>query len=1307
MNICKPPDPLCLSGNNAKNWREFKEQLQWFLAGTESGEKSDAVKIGIMLSHAGKEAREVYKTLTWAADGDKDKFDKVLEAFEQFCAPQKNILYERHGFWSLHQEEGEAIDAYVTRLKLKIDSCEYDKTGWPPAVKLELTRDKFIFGLLDDALKERLLREVDLSLQRAVSLAQRSESSKTQAKAMSIQSITTFQCDEVKQWSQKGGTLIACGQCGRRHRPKECPAFGQHCAVCNKLNHFAKVCRNKRFLKPRVPNSTKRNVFTVDDQNSGTLVSESQEEGENLLVDPLKIDGMVQHIAWMSKLLTPNGDITCKLDTGAEANVLPATAFNKLTVRPPLHPTTTRLTAYGGSLINPIGMCDLQCDINDNSHKVKFYVVDVDSQPILGLQDCERLGLIKRMDVVHTGQLTKESVKTLYQNVFTGLGKLGKYHITLQDGCTPVVHPPRRIPHSLKDRLHKAIEANVKSGVLVKVEKPTDWVHNLVIVEKKNGTLRLCLDPKTLNDVIKREHYRIPTIQEITSNLAGKKVFSTLDLKNGYWQVELDEESSLLCTFNTPFGRYRFTRMPFGLKSASEIFQKKNEAVFEGIEGIHIVADDIIIAANDLEEHNAILHKVLQRASACNVKFNFDKFQFCVNEVKYLGTIISQEGMKPDPAKVLAIKEMPTPEDKAAVRRLLGMINYLAPHIPNMASICKPLRDLTKADVHFQWNMQAQSAIEQVKSILSSELVLRFFDPTIASVVQADASQHGLGACLLQHGKPVAYASRSLSNCECNYAQIEKELLAIVFACGKFHHFIYGFPTSVQTDHKPLEIIFKKPLHQVSPRLQRMLLRLQKYDLTIRYVKGKHLYIADTLSRAHSVESDEDIDSEEIHLAVHSLLQDLPITEERLKDIQQATKADSRLQRLKQLIEQGWPQNINNVPQDLHGFWRVRENLCIAEDLILMGSRLTIPPSRQAKVLQSIHEGHLGIEKCKSRARMCVYWPNINDSIEQLVKNCSVCNKYGRANQKEPLQQHPVPSRPWEKIGTDYFTIGTQDYLLVVDYFSKYPEVIAVKSKSADATVQVMKTIFARHGIPTLVIADNMPFNSKLFKQFANDWNFSIITSSPLFPQSNGFAERYVQTIKSLLKKAKEAGSDEHLALLEFRNTPVSGLNESPAQLLMSRHLRSSLPMIPSTLVPATTSQVKDKLVDRQVHQKHYYDKNSKPLPPLKPNDPVRYRNGSIWKPAVVMATHAAPRSYIIQTSDGTILRRNRRHLKRTAEKMAVTAYYDDDDDNEEVQENNVNTQNPEPDDVPTPDVTERRSRYGRLIKRPIRYQGN
>ena len=177
------------------------------------------------------------------------------------------------------------------------------------------------------------------------------------------------------------------------------------------------------------------------------------------------------------------------------------------------------------------------------------------------------------------------------------------------------------------------------------------------------------------------------------------------------------------------------------------------------------------------------------------------------------------------------------------------------------------------------------------------------------------------------------------------------------------------------------------------------------------------------------------------------MVNNLPIIETRLADIQQATNQDAQLQRLRQLIECGWPSNITNVPEELREYWKVHEDLCIADGLILMGDRLVIPTSRRTKVLKSIHEGHLGIEKCKARAKMCVYWPHINDSIEQLVKECSICNKYSRANPKEPLMSHSVPLRPWDKIGADYFTLATQDYLLVVDY-SKYPEVIPVQSKS-------------------------------------------------------------------------------------------------------------------------------------------------------------------------------------------------------------------------------------------------------------------
>ena len=162
-NLCKPPESLRLTRNNSRNWHDFKEQLQWFLVGTESTEKSDAAKIGIMLSHAGKEARELYKTLT--SEGDDKKFDKVLEALERFCSPQKNILYERHGFWSMRQDDGESVDSYLARLKLKVNYCEYDKTSWPLAVRNEMTRDKFVFGLIDDGLKKHLLRETELTLE--------------------------------------------------------------------------------------------------------------------------------------------------------------------------------------------------------------------------------------------------------------------------------------------------------------------------------------------------------------------------------------------------------------------------------------------------------------------------------------------------------------------------------------------------------------------------------------------------------------------------------------------------------------------------------------------------------------------------------------------------------------------------------------------------------------------------------------------------------------------------------------------------------------------------------------------------------------------------------------------------------------------------------------------------------------------------------------------------------------------------------------------------------------------------------------
>ena len=255
--------------------------------------------------------------------------------------------------------------------------------------------------------------------------------------------------------------------------------------------------------------------------------------------------------------------------------------------------------------------------------------------------------------------------------------------------------------------------------------------------------------------------------------------------------------------------------------------------------------------------------------------------------------------------------------------------------------------------------------------------------------------------------------------------------------------------------------------------------------------------------------------------------------------------------------------------------------------------------------LQVIHEGHMGIEKCKQRARSCLYWPSMNTNVENFVNGCEVCNKFSPTIRKEPMIPHEVPSRPWEKVGVDYFTIHNKDFLLIVDYYSKYPEVIAMASKTAAVTIKAIQVAFSRHGIPNTVIADNMLFNSSEFRKFARQWHFSIITTSPNYPQSNGLIERNVQTIKRLVlyKKAMEGNNSFDLALLEYRNTPISGMDLSPAQLLMSRRLQSTLPMTHSLLTPTINEDVTERLKDRQEKQQVYYNRGARPLPPLSEGD--------------------------------------------------------------------------------------------------------
>ena len=360
----------------------------------------------------------------------------------------------------------------------------------------------------------------------------------------------------------------------------------------------------------------------------------------------------------------------------------------------------------------------------------------------------------------------------------------------------------------------------------------------------------------------------------------------------------------------------------------------------------------------------------------------------------------------------------------------------------------------------------------------------------------------------------------------------------------------------------------KKPLSKTPPRLQRLMLRLQSYELKIQYVRGKYLYLADTLSRAYIPgETNPDIDEDLIQV-VHSLVTNLPVTTTKLEEIQQATANDELLQKIMHYCQTTWPRSQKNIPLSLRPYWHIRDSLHIADNIVFTHQHIVVPRSLQAYMLQLIHESHFGIEESKARARELLYWPKMNADIEWIIGDCELCIKFQNKQQREPLLSHEIFNERYFKVGMDVLTFQNKDYLVIVDYYSKYPELFPLHDKTARTIVEQCKSVFSRDGIPVEVVRDNMPFQSVEFLTFAKAWGIKTTTSSPTHSQSNGQAERYVQTVKNMLKKAHEQNQDPYLALLEYRNTPVVGMKYSPAQTLMSRRLRTKIPVATSLLSP-------------------------------------------------------------------------------------------------------------------------------------------
>ncbi|KAL7304666.1 hypothetical protein TKK_0002912 [Trichogramma kaykai] len=1025
------------------------------------------------------------------------------------------------------------------------------------------------------------------------------------------------------------------------------------------MNHFSKMCNAQRIQ-----------VVDVDDE-------EYETGSEGYVIESIHVDSINTEKDWMQQVEVidyKNKKLMFKLDTGAQCNVLPVDMCIKLGIKT-IEKTNLILKNYAHERIKTIGKVNLNCKIEGHNQNLRFEIYDGRGTPIIGLPTIRKCNLLIKpennvdlkveLNEVCEVKILEKIPKFLhmYTELFTGVDKIKdfKYRIKLKNNVCGKVEPSRHVPFKLQQKLKMELNKMEKMGIIKKIEKPTEFVSSLVMVNKPGGKIRICLDPQYLNSCILREQQQFPTIEEIASKLNGAKYFTTLDANKAFWQIELCDESQEYTTFNTPYGRYCYQRLPYGLNSSPEVFHRVYSKIFENIENVVIYIDDTLIWAETVEQSNEILKKVLEQAKKYNVRFNKDKCKFNVTEVRYMGHIINQSGLNVDPDKVKLIYEMQEPKTQKELLRFLGTINYVGKFIPNLSQITANLRQLTRSRVPFLWNENHSKEYAQLKEMLCKPPVLAFFDMSKEIVLSVDASSEGTGCVLLQNDRPVAYGSKALNDTEKTYSQIEKECLAILHGCTKFYQYLYGQSFIVETDHKPLVAIFNKPLNKCPPRLHRIRISLQPYNFKIVYKPGKQIVIADHLSRTYSKEKTE-LETEKIETFVCMVTKNADFTDERLKEIEIQTNNDQELQIVKKYIQEGWPENKNNVNELAKPYWSFKEELSTSNGLILKNFCIVIPKNCRKHVLQQIHYPHLGIEKTKAFARQVIFWPGLNKHIEDMVSNCDTCLSYRNKNSKEPMLLKKIPDGPWEIVSTDIFKFKENFYLLVVDTYSKFVEVEKLDNLGSHHIVETLKKIFSRLGIPKVVYSDSgSQFTSELYRKFSNEWNFKCTITSPKHHQANGLAERYIETVKKMFYKIVQEKRDIHLALLQYRNTPINDMGVTPTELLFGRKTRNLIPFCKNK--PISRREFKENLINNQLKQKEYFDRGAKMLSPLKEGDYVKIHDENRVLPhrnGVIVREGSEPRSYQVKTEEGRILCRNRKMLSKGTNFNTADKYGDE-----------------------------------------------
>ncbi|XP_003731307.2 uncharacterized protein K02A2.6-like [Strongylocentrotus purpuratus] len=1212
------PNPfLATPGEPPVPWSRWILSFQTYLtaSGLDTAEIPD-LRRAILIHCLGAEGQRIFGQLEVSTTGT---YDKAVDELEKYFGPKTSVMIERYRFRQRVQGHGEPVKQYVAAITELASKCKFG------TLNDELVRDQLIEKTSIPRIRERLLMEDDgLTLKKALDLAIQIEAAMLDAKLLKQHDVTVsastghshtaHQATPVQNikrpYHNKARSNHAnsksCSNCGRTHPPKACPAFGKRCNSCSKMNHFSSVCRatkksasSVRHVDEPIEGDIASSVFTLSDRissaNSGQFKEcEVQIAGTNL---------------------------SLMIDVGAKVSILSDKLYHRHFSHCSMSSTSSKLIAYGEppTLISVLGTVELPVGYKDvHLDSFTFYIAKGES--LMGVNLFDALGF--QMND-HTGErirLIDNAYRERYAALFNEFGKCKGYcHAPRVDSSVPpTAQSLRRLPLAVRDEVSKELHRLESDGIIERIDS-SPWVSNLVIARRKNGDLRLCVDLRAVNKAIIPDKYPLPTMNELSASFHGAKVFSKLDMRRSYLQVPLAEQSRHLTAFNTHIGMFQYRRMTYGLNSAPSAFQKIVSSVLAGIEGTLNLLDDVVVFGEDKAQHDQRLAEVMTRLAKHNLTLNEAKCTFAASDIDFLGYHVTADGLTPTLDNVAAIRTLPAPTNVKELASFLGTTNFYSKFVPQYAAIAEPLQKLLRKDALWEWHNAQETAFNTLKGRIAEPPVLAHFTPSAETYVTTDASAFAIGAVLSQtidgSVRPVAFASRALSDTERKYSTGEREALACIYACEHWHMYLYGRKFTLRTDHQALTTLLSTSGSGHRPlRIYRWSDRLHQYDFKVEYLAGSRNRVADMLSRTPNANSNRDSharsdiedDVEDYVLMVISHVTAKLVTREQLKT---ESAADATLQKVCHYLQTAWPREIS---EDLVPYHCVRNELAIFDDTcIARGTRAVIPKSLQHRVLQTAHESHPGVVKMKQRCREAIWWPAIDRRVEDLVRSCEACTLSEKTQPRPaPLQPTPWPKKPWQQLQVDIFgevqaAPQSQRFLLVVhDLHSKWPEIAATSSVTTTSVISILEKMFTKWGLPESITTDNGPqFTSEQFEEFLAVNGIQHRLTTCYNPQSNGGVERFNRVIKESLKANLADGMTFDKAiqtlLRTYRSTPHSLTGKTPAELMLGRNLRMPFNILkPPVSEPASTQAEAREIERKQQSMKAYTDKRRRAITP-------------------------------------------------------------------------------------------------------------